>query len=316
MRKTVNINISGTVFYIDDDAYARLKDYLTTLEKYFSKQQEGVEIYRDIECRIAELFNEKVKDKTGVINIDLVESVINKMGEPTDFAEDVAEEPTSSHKGEKASYTNKKRLYRDRSDGMLAGVCSGIAAYLNADPVLIRVIFVIAFFTLGIIVPVYIILWIVIPEAITTAQRLEMRGENVTIKNIEKAIKNEFEDVKKQFGRVRDTDAYRKGESWWNKLTKRDKNMLLVVAVIGGAVLLANLIGFNFYDGGTASLVNFHHGFSHFPGVLILVLILLVIGFIFKSIFKIIIYIIAFLFIILVALKVFGFMVGSVFMLC
>jgi phage shock protein PspC (stress-responsive transcriptional regulator) len=321
MRKTVNINISGTVFYIDEDAYTRLKEYLGKLERYFRNQEEGEEIYKDIESRIAELFSEKVQDKTGVINIDLVEAVINKMGEPEDFEEESTDEPRASKVSDAYYYKSRKRLYRDVDNRVLGGVCGGIAAYLNTDPVLIRILFaILPFLSFGIIVPVYIILWIVVPAAITTAQKLEMRGENVTIKNIEKAMRNEYEDVKKQFSRVRESDAYKKGESWWKKLTKRDRNVLTVVAIICGVVLLANLFHFNVFDGGFVNNINFHPGHIphvfHFPGIMVLVLVLLVVGFLFKSIFKIVIYLIAFVLIAVLGLKLIGFVMGSVFMLC
>lgn len=323
MKQTVNINVGGTVFHIDVDAYARLKEYLGKLESYFKKQEEGEEIFKDIESRIAELFSEKVQAKTGVVNIDLVEAVINKMGEPEDFEQEASEESKASRPSQTSNaYHEKstKRLYRDVDNSVLGGVCSGLAAYLNTDPVLIRVLFAVLIFSFGVIIPVYIILWIVVPAAITTAQKLEMRGENVTIKNIEKAIRSEYEEVKEKFTKMRQTDTYKKGESWWNRLTKRDKNVVIVVAVLCGAVLLANLINFNIFDGAAFHQVNIHsfHFLPalRFPGVFLLILILLVVGFLFKSVFKLVIYIIAFVLIAVLGIKLIAFLVGGVFMLC
>jgi len=324
MRKTVNMNLNGRVFYIDEDAYAKLRNYLDRLESYFKNQEEGKEIIKDIESRIAELFEEKLKSKTGVVTLQMVEDVISQMGQPEDFAGEGYEETETTSETYEAVYTKtKKRLYRDVDNRVLGGVCSGIAAYLNTDPVFIRILFaILPFLSFGIIVPVYIILWIVVPAAITTAQKLEMRGENVTIKNIEKAIRNEYEDVKERFSRVKDTQAYKKGESWWRRLTKRDQNLLIAVGVIVGLVLLGNLFQFNinYNDGFYSSNVNFHPGvfahFMHFPGIIVLVLILLGIGLLFKTAFKAVLYIIAFLLIVVVGIKVIGFIVGSVFMFC
>ena len=214
MKKTVNINLSGRVFYIDDDAYARLKGYLEKIEKYFKSQEEGDEIFKDIESRIAELLGDMISTKTGVVTMEMVEEVINKMGQPEDFEdEETAETKKEEPKYERFSYGKaNKRLFRDVDSRILGGVCSGIAAYLNMDPVLVRILFVLIMFVgVGVIIPVYIILWIVVPAAITTAQKLEMRGENVTISNIEKAIKREYEDVKKQFSKMRDSKTYKKG---------------------------------------------------------------------------------------------------------
>ncbi len=320
MQKTVNINLSGSVFYIDDDAYALLRNYLDKLEIYFSSQDEGREIINDIESRIAELFNEKLKDKSAVVNKTMVEDVIAKMGQPEDFEGESSAEDFTGSKEERTS-NRKKRLYRDMDGRVLGGVCGGIAAYLNTDPVFVRVLFVILpFLSLGIIVPVYIVLWIVVPAAITTAQKLEMKGENVTIKNIEKAIRNEYEDVKEHFSKVRESKAYKKSESWWNRLTKRDKNMVIILAVIVGATVLANLFQINVFHGDFVTDVNYHPGFFfnmfHASGIIGLALILLVIGLIFRSIFRIVIYLIAFLFIAVLGLKIIGFIMGSVFMLC
>ena len=320
MKKTVNINLSGRVFYIDDDAFARLRQYLDKLEKYFKNKEEGQEIINDIESRIAELLGEYISNKSGVITLNMVEDVISKMGQPEDF-EDEESETTNSQ----SSYANtfnktRKRLYRDVDNRVLGGVCSGIAAYLNTDPVFIRIAFAIfLILSFGTSIPIYIILWIVIPAAITTAQKLEMRGENVTINNIEKAIRNEYEDVKKQFSKVKESNAYKKGESWWNKFSKSDKTVITIVAIIGAIILFGNLINFDMFHPNFIHHVNFPFGhiqMFHFPGIVVFAFILLFIGLIFKSLFKIIVYIIAFMLLAVVGIKVISFLLGSVFMFC
>ncbi len=321
MQKTVNINLSGSIFYIDDDAYAMLREYLDKLENYFGNQEEGKEIINDIESRIAELFNEKLKDKSAVVNKAMVDDVISKMGQPEDFEDETTEGQESNKVKQEIYNKQKKRLYRDIDNRILGGVCGGIAAYFNTDPVFVRVLFVILpFLSLGIIVPVYIVLWIIIPAAITTAQKLEMRGENVTIKNIEKAIRNEYEDVKEHFSKVRESKMYKKGESWWNRLTKRDRNIVIVLAVIVGVAILANILQINVINDGFVFNTSYHPGFFfnvfHGGGIMGLAIILLIIGLIFRSIFKIVIYLIAFLFIAVLGLKVIGMVMGGVFMLC
>ncbi len=319
MRKTVNINLNGRVFYIDDDAYARLKDYLDKLERYFRNQEESKEIISDIESRIAELFVEKLNHASGVVTINMVDEVIRTMGQPEDFEGDFsAEEPEyvdyEEFKGK------KKRLFRDVDNKVIAGVCSGLAAYLNTDPVFIRVIFaILPFVSVGVIFPIYIILWLVIPAAITTAQKLEMRGENVTIQNIEKAIKNEFEDVKKQFRKMRDSETYRKGESWWRRMTKRDKNFMLVVGIIITAALLLQFLPLNvmpdmhFAFAGCPAPI--HFGFIGLP-LAIVGFVLLLIGFVFKTIFKLLLFMVVFLFVIAIGFKVLAFVIGGLFFLC
>ena len=96
-----------------------------------------------------------------------------------------------------SSYETTKRLYRDPDNRVLGGVCGGLGAYFNNDPLLFRILFIIIFFGMGSGLIIYLILWIAIPEARTTAQKLEMRGEPITIENIKKAVREEFENVKK-----------------------------------------------------------------------------------------------------------------------
>ena len=195
MRKTVTVNIAGMVFYIDDDAYAVLSDYLSSVRSEFRSMEGGDEIYEDIESRIAELFNEKLKNNRQVISLRDVEEVIGTLGQPGDFSETVSGSyPTGS-------YSRNKRLYRDPDNRMIAGVCSGLAAYWRVDPSIVRLIFVILaiFGMFGILI--YLVLWIILPEAHTVAQKLEMRGEPVNLSNIGAFFRDEFENVKRSFSK-------------------------------------------------------------------------------------------------------------------
>ena len=117
----------------------------------------------------------------------------------------------------------KKRLYRDIDNKVLGGICSGLAAYFNIDVVWIRVLAVVLLFaTSGGAAFVYIILWLIIPPAISRGQKMEMHGENVTIENIERAIKEEYEEMKKGFQNFKDSPTYKKGESWFKNMSNRN----------------------------------------------------------------------------------------------
>lgn len=318
------MNLSGRVFNIDEDAFAHLRVYLDRLKRYFENQEGGQEIINDIESRIAELLGERMVGKFGVINQRMVEEVIDLMGQPEDF-EPEENEDYNKRKSDYGTYNQhtSRRLFRDAESRVLGGVCGGIGAYLNMDPVWVRVIFVLLiFFGLGIIIPIYIVLWIIVPVAVTTAQKLQMHGENVTIDNIEKSIRNEYEDVKRRFGKVRQSDVYKKGESWWKKFNKRDKTVLTIVAIVGGVMLLSNLFAVHGIHGDFVQLpfmnqVSFHMGhlpFFHFPGLGLTVFALLIIGLIFPSAFKIILYVIAFIFLTMFGIKILSFLFGSSFM--
>ena len=202
MKKTVNINISGIIFHIDEDAYDRLNHYLSTIKSYFTNAEGRDEIITDIESRISELLQEKLDGGKQVISIADIDEIITVMGEPEQIG---AENTNNTHKEQSESeFKQKKRLYRDPDNKVLGGVCSGIASYFNTDPIWIRIAFVVALFLIGSSILIYILLWMIIPKAITTAEKLEMKGEPINISNIEKSIKEEIDGLKKNFHNLKE----------------------------------------------------------------------------------------------------------------
>lgn len=197
MNKTVTVNIGGIVFHIDENAYERFKQYLESIRVHFIGSDGQDEIMQDIESRIAEMFQDRIKDQKQVITISDVEEVTALMGKPEQFGD---EESKEKDKGmDTTEIKVKHRLFRNPDDKLLGGVCSGISAYFNLDSVWIRLAFAAAFFLGGSGFLLYIILWIIIPEATTTADKLQMKGEPVTVSNIEKNVQEELEQLKKRF---------------------------------------------------------------------------------------------------------------------
>lgn len=219
MKKTLTVNLGGTVYNIDEDAYRLLDNYLNNLKIHFRKQQGADEIIDDIEARISELFSEKMAGGKQVITIADVEEIIVRLGKPEDFDDQEDEKNSETNTG-KTSETKsserdqsaqnkqqeqphssrtahvKQRLYRDPDHKMLGGVAAGISAYLDWDVTLVRILMV--FFVFIPYTPViiaYLIAWIVIPEAQTAAEKLSMRGQAVTIENIGKTVTDGFEKV-------------------------------------------------------------------------------------------------------------------------
>jgi len=192
MKITVSINLGGYFFNIDEDAYADLKMYLRNLELHFAGEESSSEILSDIETRMAELFRAKITSYKQVINIEDVRQVISVLGTPEDISE--SEGPTSREKFSSPGY---HRMYRDPDNRVIGGVCSGMGAYWNIDPVIVRIIFIALALAGGVGVMVYLILYIVLPEAKTTAQKIEMKGAPVNIHNIKEAVKKEFDSVRK-----------------------------------------------------------------------------------------------------------------------
>lgn len=202
MKTTITINLGGIVFHIDDDAYEMLHTYLIAIEKQFTSDEERQEVMSDIEARLSELFTETLNEKRDVIMKDDVSKVIEIMGEPEEFSDEEAksESSKSSKQSKRKNMYNRnsKKMYRDPDNRILGGVCSGLSAYFNVDPIVFRIIFILIAMGMGSGLIIYVILWIVIPEASTTAQKLEMRGEPITIENIKKAVREEFENVKRK----------------------------------------------------------------------------------------------------------------------
>ncbi|MDP2723455.1 MAG: PspC domain-containing protein [Bacteroidales bacterium] len=195
MKTIVSINIRGTVFQVEEDAYLKLKNYLDSIELHFKNRPAGDEIISDIEWRIVELFQQQMAGDRKVITMSEVENMIAIMGHPADF-DDQNKEPLEHRV---IYHARRKRLFRDMDHRIIGGVCSGLSAYFDVDPTWFRLAFVVA--TLSGLSPIlYVVLWIVIPAARTIADKLEMYGAPVNISNIEKAIRDEMGDLREKFG--------------------------------------------------------------------------------------------------------------------
>jgi len=204
MNKTVNINLAGMVFHINEDAFEILNNYLNTLKNHFKNEESADEILKDIEGRIAELFTERLNKKEA-ISITDVKEVTAIMGNPSQYDDEIEQEYTQENqkKEEDILKNKRKRIFRDEEERMIAGVCSGLAHYFDINVFWFRIIFLALLFTVGGGPLMYIILWIAIPSAKTTAEKLEMKGEKVNISNIEKNIKDELDNLEEK---VKDFD--------------------------------------------------------------------------------------------------------------
>ena len=203
MKKTVTVNLDKTIFNIDDDAYQLLEGYLQSLGEHFAREEGGQEILNDIESRIAELFKERLGFGMQVITLQEVNEVIAIMGHPDEIENPLeGDNPDgeTSENAETAGNTGnpaprRRRLYRDPDNRILGGVASGIACYTDIDVTLIRVILVLLLPLWASSIWIYLLLWICIPEARTTAQKLEMRGETPTVDNIRRAVEEEHVSI-------------------------------------------------------------------------------------------------------------------------
>jgi len=203
MNKTVSINLAGIFFHIDEDAYQKLQTYFEAIKASLQNTEGASEIIADIEGRVAELFSERIKTSQQVVSNKEVNEIVSIMGQPEDYKidEELFEEPPKNEKSD----SQKRRLFRDRDNSYIGGVSSGFGYYFGVDPLIIRLFWVILIFGAGMGPLLYIILWILIPAANTTAEKLSMMGKPINITNIEKKVKEEFGNVKESLERVKDS---------------------------------------------------------------------------------------------------------------
>ncbi|MCC6599878.1 MAG: PspC domain-containing protein [Crocinitomicaceae bacterium] len=189
MNKTISVNLGGSVFYVEEDAFNLLKTYLDRIKLNFNDSPDEEEIMADIEVRIAELFLQHLDERKNVVIRKDVEEMIAIMGQPEDY--NVGSE--SSRRYDHSSVRNRsRRLFRDCDDARIGGVCAGIGHYLGWDPVVIRILFVvIGIASGGSVILDYIILWAIVPGAETTGEKLQMRGEPVNVDNIRRFVRDE-----------------------------------------------------------------------------------------------------------------------------
>ncbi len=205
MNKTTSINLGGLFFHIDEDAYNKLNRYFEAVKKSLSPDGRD-EIIKDIENRVAELFNQKLSNSKQVIGNIEVDEVIAIMGQPQDYKIEDDSESKNETFDDKTIYQEftTRKLYRDRDNAKVGGVLAGLSHYLGVDVIWLRLILLamVLFFGTGVLL--YIILWIIIPEAMTTSQKLEMKGQPINISNIERKVKENidtFADSINDFGK-------------------------------------------------------------------------------------------------------------------
>jgi len=204
MNKIFNINLGGYPFTIDDDAYDCLSKYLKTIHRHFKKSEGYEEITSDIEARMAELFQEN-QGAQPIISLKTVMDAISIMGTPEDFGANSTEDTSYGNSNAGETYTTGKRLFRDPEDEVVAGVCSGIAAYFGVkDPLWVRIAFVLFTFGGGFGIPAYILIAIIVPKAKTSSDRLAMQGAPVNVSNIANIVEKEFTNLSERLTEITD----------------------------------------------------------------------------------------------------------------
>jgi phage shock protein PspC (stress-responsive transcriptional regulator) len=255
MKRNFSVNIGGRLFNIDEDAFNSLKAYQAGLEKYFAANPDSREILSDIEMRIAELLSGRLNSGKIVIGIDDIEQVITEMGQANQMDDD-----EKSAQPEPASVKSGRKLFRDSENRLVGGVAAGIAALLGIQVWIVRIVFIIMVFGYFVGPLLYFVLWLILPEASTVAEQLQMRGKAVTVENLEKkrsesAGREGTDRVLETTGQIIRTlsDTLLKLLRFAGIALKKIFGLVLLLLVAG------LIIGF-----GTALLVNEHFHFGNF----------------------------------------------------
>lgn len=257
MNKTISINLGGMFFHIDEDAYQKLSRYFDAVKRSLSADGRD-EIMKDIESRIAELFQERIQNDKQVIGLVEIDAVIGIMGQPEDYKID-AEAPNTNSYNTFYTKSKAKKLYRDKENGILGGVLAGFGHYIGIETTWVRIVFIfLCLFGFGAIdflffagfwtLPLfYFALWVLVPEAITTSQKLEMKGEDVTISNIERKVKEGIDEITDKFGKI---DSQKFAENTRQGIQKTSSSVgklftslfRVFTKIIGGIIVLFSAI--------------------------------------------------------------------------
>jgi len=279
MKETIKINLSQRLFDLDADAYDLLKQYLDDLKRIFEKSpEEAEEILHDIEQRMADLLEEKLDSSKQVVTKKDIEDIIQKLGTAEDFARENAESESGNDDPLNDEYVHSgssfhrahRRFYRDLENNIIGGVCSGLGAYFNIDPVWIRVTLLLLFFLKGFGLLIYLILWAVVPAARTTAQKLQMKGRPVTVENIHDSVKREFNKVKDNFSRYSESEGYKRTQNTIADIFRGIGNIFMlilkiVLTLIGVGIIIAGVFLIIALVSSLAGGALFHGFQWHFP---------------------------------------------------
>lgn len=238
MNKIITINLGGRALQIEESAYQILRDYFKKLENHFAKTDNYEEIIEDIEARFADMLFEKLGTNKVSINEADVKKAVDQMGDPSAIQEE--SEQTASAEDEYKNYRSaggRKRLFRDEEGGILGGVCAGLSNYFGIDVAIVRIIWLLFLIVGGFGLLLYILLWIVIPKAVTRADKLQMKGEVPNVENIKRSFQEEADRVSKKVGQT----GF--GEVVQNILSALVKFIKVVFKVIGTLAIIAVAFG-------------------------------------------------------------------------
>ena len=251
MNKTYNINLGGIPFQIDDIAFEKLNAYLQAVKRKFSAVDGKNEIVEDIEARIAEMFQDNLKASgRTIVSTKDVDGAISTMGRPEEFDQGYSEAEGNATTGS-STYRTGKKLYRDTDDKVLGGVISGVTKYFGFnDPTWFRIALILLpvfdwlglYISTGLVIITYFVLWMVVPKAQTSTEKMQMRGEAVNLDNIERSFNEGVDNVKKNLAETNQSSFFERLGHLLGKVLKGFGKLLLLFGLVSLGFLLFGII--------------------------------------------------------------------------
>jgi len=204
MNKILNVRVGSQLFNIEENAYDSLKNYIKTLHTYFKNDKDSNEILTDLESRMAEIFGGTITKQNKILTQTDIDKMVVMLGKTEDF--DLVEvkegEPKKSVaailQASQVQNFSQKKLMRDPDDRIIGGVCAGLAHYFNISPIVMRLIVLALFFGAGFGLLIYIALWIIMPIAKSSSDKILMRGLAIDDKSVIGNIKANSEPMEGQ----------------------------------------------------------------------------------------------------------------------
>lgn len=268
MKRALQANINNKIFFIDEDAYALLQNYLRQLNDAFYGP-EGKEIVDDIECRVSELLGEKQENGKNVIDIQCIYNVIDTIGSPEELGEQAGPQRNDEDGPQTPPPYNEnkkpKKLYRDPNDRVLGGVVGGIAKYLNWNAGVMRLLLVLLALATYVVpfLIFYLIAWMVIPLANTPRKKLEMEGREVTFDSVTQSLRDSAQE---QLRKIDSADVGHAATSLLGAIGKVFAGLIgVTAAVIGFASIIGLFVSLFFLINGAVgySWMTFDHAYPY-----------------------------------------------------
>ena len=245
MVETRNISLGGLLFHVELPAYTVLRDYLSDLRQVLRGAEGREEVLQEVEHRLAELFTEFTAGTRSVVTLVDVEKAKTQLGEPKAFRELTDEEEPEKKKNQQGD--QKRRVFRDSDDSVIAGVAAGLAHRVGVDPILVRALFILLLIGPGIGPLLYAILWAITPRAKSASDRLAMKGDPVTLDAIKQTVEDQLNKAKDEF---ENPESGRRLLAWWRRFISDTLPRFLRAFIrtlgwflIGASLLLLLLIG-------------------------------------------------------------------------